>query len=89
MRIMPRQASTGLVPDQTVYVWQHLGEDGGYAICKNRDYTEYQTAKWTYRGELMEVGELAGVAETVAYQRMLDGWPITLHKDTGGSFTIG
>jgi len=47
----PDPDAANMPTNETVYVWESLGEPGQFALCSNRQYAEYKTANWKFRGE--------------------------------------
>jgi hypothetical protein len=83
----PDPAASGTPTNKTVYVWECLGEPGKYALCTNRDYAEYKTANWKFRGELSTVDELNGFRRDAINNKTVNGWPMELNIDQNGNYS--
>jgi hypothetical protein len=79
--LMPDPDAGKILTKEPVYVWENASEPGLYGLCTNRDFKDYQTANWKFRGELSLVQPLRILNRNAVMESTVGGWPMSLRVD--------
>ena len=64
---------------QPIYVWECLGEQGGFGLCTNPNYDGFGYPTWKFRGELASVPEIGGFLRHTIERGTARGWPMVVY----------